>query len=415
MGYIVFVHGTGVREESYLGSLKQIQTKLEQLKKKHPELGSWNVAECLWGDELGAKLNLNGKSLPDYQGTATRQQPGEIMQWWQLYQDPELELRVWEASEPAPDFGPPTVAPKWKAYDAKLKAYRPSSEVQEVLTTFSLTDDWQLAWEEVVHPDRVYQQAVQTVTSEQDFQALTRLVLRAVMAQATIQSQKAGRAAPPAVSRDEVIRKMAEEIAVPIMGLRTWLAAQANKTAGAWHKTTEAVKASVGLALAYSGMVSRDTITDKTFRFGGDILLYQARGQKIRAYITSQLAGLDEPVVLFAHSLGGIACVDLLVETSQPQVAGLITVGSQAPLLYEMNCLTSLEAGLRLPDHFPPWLNLYDVCDLLSYPAAGVFPERVQDHQLNSGLPYMQAHSAYWGEPEVWNRIAHFLTTLPID
>ena len=73
------------------------------------------------------------------------------------------------------------------------------------------------------------------------------------------------------------------------------------------------------------------------------------------------------------HSLGGVACVDLLVEAALPQVELLVTVGSQAPFFYEIDALQSLRFGVPLPEHFPRWLNVYDLRDFLSYVAAGVF------------------------------------------
>ncbi|MHC5719534.1 MAG: hypothetical protein ACYTX0_47690, partial [Nostoc sp.] len=98
---------------------------------------------------------------------------------------------------------------------------------------------------------------------------------------------------------------------------------------------------------------NRLELTDKISPMPGDILLYQTRGEKIRAFIQQQIAQAEPPVVLLAHSLGGIACVDLLVQQQLSQVELLVTVGSQAPFLYEINALYSLEYGQLLPEHFP--------------------------------------------------------------
>ena len=66
----------------------------------------------------------------------------------------------------------------------------------------------------------------------------------------------------------------------------------------------------------------------------GDILVYQSRGAAIRTFIRKKIDAAKPPVYLLAHSLGGIACVDLLGGENPPKVACLITAGSQAPLLY---------------------------------------------------------------------------------
>jgi hypothetical protein len=108
--------------------------------------------------------------------------------------------------------------------------------------------------------------------------------------------------------------------------------------------------------------------------------------------------------------LGGIACVDLLVTEYLPCVKGLITVGSQAPLLYEIGALSSLERSEALPEHFPEWLNVWDRCDFLSYLASPVFHSpKVRDHQVDSGQPFPHPHSAYWGNPDTWQAIKQFL------
>jgi len=134
-------------------------------------------------------------------------------------------------------------------------------------------------------------------------------------------------------------------------------------------------------------------------------LLYQARGAGIRRVIADTIRTCPDDVVILAHSLGGIACVDLLVKKYHPQVKMVVTVGSQAPLLYEIGALTSLHYGEPLPYWFPPWLNIYDLADFLSYVGAPLFPGRVRDAQVDNGQPFPQAHSAYWTNQKVWDEI----------
>jgi hypothetical protein len=118
-------------------------------------------------------------------------------------------------------------------------------------------------------------------------------------------------------------------------------------------------------------------------------------------------------VVLLAHSLGGIACVDLLIEEDLThKVAGLITVGSQAPFFYEIGALQTLPYGQPLPAHFPArWLNIYALRDFLSYVGdqPGIFPGRVVDVLVNNQQPFPEAHGAYWANDETWKAIAEFL------
>ena len=110
-------------------------------------------------------------------------------------------------------------------------------------------------------------------------------------------------------------------------------------------------------------------------------------------------------MVLLGHSLGGVVCVDLLVEQALPQVQLLVTVGSQAPFFYEINALHSLAWEEPLPAHFPTWLNIYDLRDFLSYIGASVFPGKVRDVRVDSKQPFPHAHGAYFTNPETWEAI----------
>jgi hypothetical protein len=113
-------------------------------------------------------------------------------------------------------------------------------------------------------------------------------------------------------------------------------------------------------------------------------------------------------VTLVAHSLGGIACVDLLALPDPPPVARLVTAGSQSPFLYELGALTSLKPPQPLPAGFPPWLNLYDRNDFLSY-CAGRLWSGVEDREIESGQPFPASHSAYFGNAEGWLAIRAFM------
>ena len=105
---------------------------------------------------------------------------------------------------------------------------------------------------------------------------------------------------------------------------------------------------------------------------------------------------VEAPVVLVAHSLGGIASVELLATRALPAVELLVTVGSQAPFLYELNALPTLPFGAELPPTVPRWVNVFDRRDLLGYTGAGVFPGRVEDREVDNRAPFPRSHSAYF-------------------
>ncbi|PAZ11407.1 hypothetical protein CLM62_36130, partial [Streptomyces sp. SA15] len=134
-------------------------------------------------------------------------------------------------------------------------------------------------------------------------------------------------------------------------------------------------------------------------------LRYLSRGEAVRADLRALVAGLEPPVALVCHSLGGIIALDTLISAPLPQVRLLVTAGSQGPFLYESGSLPSLDHPAPLPPHVPDWLNLYDPHDLLSYLGADLFPGRVTDVAVDSRQPFPAAHSAYWTNPEVYRRI----------
>ncbi|MFE2323862.1 hypothetical protein ACFXD5_08105 [Streptomyces sp. NPDC059385] len=149
----------------------------------------------------------------------------------------------------------------------------------------------------------------------------------------------------------------------------------------------------------------------------GDILRYQARGHALRAFLHAEITSRPGPTVLIGHSLGGIALVDLLALSAArgepvPGVELLVTVGSQAPFLYELGALTALEPGEKLPYGFPRWLNVYDRQDVLAYLAAPVFPgdPRISDHEVGSRQPFPACHGAYWKQNTLYERIGQAVT-----
>jgi hypothetical protein len=87
-------------------------------------------------------------------------------------------------------------------------------------------------------------------------------------------------------------------------------------------------------------------------------------------------------------------------------VKRLITFGSQAPFLYELGALVTLPSNAALPAHFPLWSNFYDLNDPLSYIGEKLFPKRVADYQVESGLAFPAAHSAYLHSTPFWIQLA---------
>jgi hypothetical protein len=196
--------------------------------------------------------------------------------------------------------------------------------------------------------------------------------------------------------RDEVVQQLSDELAGAsgqFMSVQDWVG----------------VRQVVGLALAGSTFYvqrKRRSTADATYPGPGDVLFYMVRGEAIRHFIRDRILEATPPVVLLAHSLGGIASVDLLAQEALPQVKLLVTVGSQASFLYEIDSLPSCRFGEPLPDNFPEkWLNIYDLRDFLSFVGEKIFPGRVEDVKVDNRQPFPRSHSAYWTNPQTWKAI----------
>jgi hypothetical protein len=359
------------------------------------------VAPCVWGDRYGAALKAGGASIParsTAKGFDDLSTDEEIGHWQALYSDPLCELRVW-ALRPAEmePFDPLGRKTPQQLFDEHLQAMTLSSELREALHLGGISDEDFYAARRTVAASPAYVEALNS-TSQADLSEFAATVARAIVA-----TLIAGRSLPPeAWVDDEDLNVVSADIRDHIVLLLTndlW--SQSKGLAS--NLLTRAVSA---LGTRYlTG--SRTIFCSALVPYIGDILLYQGSGKPIRDLIHSRIAGCEPPIVLLAHSLGGVACVELLAAESLPEVALLVTVGSQAPFFYEMDALTSLRFGERLPDHFPRWLNIYDCCDFLSFIGASVFPEfrRLEDVEVNNRQPFPWSHISYWSNSQTWDAI----------
>lgn len=397
MGSLVFIHGTGVRRADYDVSLAVIKEKfaaaLPEGKRR-----DWTVVECPWGDSAGIALGKKRLSIPDYKKTggagpsAGDDSEERILLWEMLYDDPLYELRGLALRPPC---------------ESSVSAATIRSRL-EALPSAKLRLDLQLAGIDVTFDDarrrvagsRELEGAIDTTESSSDLWApLARAITAEAVALLDV-DQPPPRMLFDSYLRDEIAEAIADELSK----------GRSARSVAAWAGN---VLYQVAQALgATDALVSRrgrfmDAISPAT----GDILLYQARGDAIRTFIRDTVLPLSPPVILFAHSLGGIACVDLLVKLPLPAVKLLVTVGSQAPFLYEIDALTSLRPGESLPASFPAWLNVYDRRDFLSFKAAGVIARQpgqtspVVDVEVDNRLPFPESHSGYWANPQTWDHL----------
>ncbi|MFH8724396.1 hypothetical protein [Streptomyces termitum] len=394
MTTVLFVHGTGVREPGYSEALERVREGLRPLR---PEV---TVTPCYWGGRAGSALRAGGLSVPGYGTGRDAPEAGpdpadeDVELWGLLYLDPLLELRLLgEGPGPRAELAP-GAAPPGEALSAAALALGADDRLRELLDAAGIGAEFAGAVA-----------AVLTSPDGRDFLrspaagAGAEVLARAFAAEAVRRRADRDGAAPAldGAARDAAVERIAALLPGKPDGThRGPVARQAKRLAGR-----------LALGLASAQLVKRrSALTDAAHPAAGDVLLYLARGEALRAVVEEAVRAAEPPVVLLAHSLGGIACLDLLALRELPEVELLVTVGSQAPFLYELGALPSLEHGSPLPARVPRWINVYDRRDLLGYVGAGVFPGRVEDVALDGRQPFPLAHSAYFGNPELYRLLA---------
>jgi len=382
---LLFVHGTGVRGVSFAATYQTIRGEAERRRL------SVDVKGCFWGESAGAELTHGGKSVPEYAAARGLGGPSaadtQNALWSVLYIDPWYELRLLANYTAAakPMLG---TRPASSVLRDTIKSFAPNDTLSEWLDRAGLMQFFIEARDDLVMTQE-FQEA--TATAPSDPLLHRQAISRALVAQTLVASTEAGNPPVSGLIRDALVTQVGNQLQAFGLGLSDFLVRQIK-----------------GFATRYATN-RRGQLIDMVTDPGGDILRFLARGDEARAYVKRAVEYSSGPIVLLGHSLGGIMCVDLLVRGALPSVVQLVTVGSQAPFLYEIGALPSLAADEPLPNHFPPWLNIYDRRDLLSYVGADVFKERVSDEKVDNGQPFPESHSAYWTNPEVWDAIERVL------
>lgn len=399
MTTVFFVHGTGGRQKAYAETLQKME---EALRKRRPDV---KLVPCLWGDPLGAKLNAGGASIPKYTDSQGGQQPTaeeETIELWKaLYKDPFYEMRLLGLRQFSSQRSVPGQATPSQELRSRTEALPANAELQAKLDALGIGAVFEQACEKITGSEsKPFRRLLETASRplEGDYSAIARAI----------------------VSASRILCK--EQEIYPYLLVDNYLRDQA---VDAIQQALTRNETSRGILLDWTkGLLlevgtnelrrRRGATMDATYPFAGDILLYQAKGAAIRQFIRDQIENeqIEPPVVLLAHSLGGIACVDLLIESDlREKVEYLITVGSQASFFYEIGALQTLNYGEPLPEHFPKWLNIYDLRDFLSYigNCPGLFPGKLTDVEVNNKQPFPEAHGAYWANDDTWDAIAKVL------
>jgi hypothetical protein len=162
--------------------------------------------------------------------------------------------------------------------------------------------------------------------------------------------------------------------------------------------------------------------------FLGDILVYiDARGSSdVPGPIVEKVAGAiraasqareperDPKLIVIAHSLGGEIVYDILSYFCPDiEVDVLVTVGSQVAFFEELGCFrasaTTAPVDPKTPSVPRPanvgrWLNVFDLNDVLGFPAGAVFKD-VEDYVYSTGKGALAAHGSYLLLPSFHRRL----------
>lgn len=381
----VFVHGTGVREPAYGAAFDRFADNIAQIRPRHA------VAQCYWGGAHGSRLNAAGRSIPSGESHRSLEDPllgaatdedAEVALWGLLERDPLFELRLLSAGAVTLEELPPHAPLPGQELAAAARRLPASAAVASRAAGAGL---------DAVFPDAVERVLASAATADVLRQELALGgTLRAALARAFVADglvradEELGGALPlDGAHRDELVAAIVAELGGSDRGIGSSLGR---------------FGLNIALRLGATRPVERrrSAITEASAPAAGDVLMYLARGEPVRAFIADVVTAVGGPVVLVAHSLGGIASVELLATRALPAVELLVTVGSQAPFLYELNALPTLAFGAELPCTVPRWVNIFDRRDLLAYTGAGLFPGRIEDREVDNGAPFPRSHSAYF-------------------
>ena len=415
MGTVIYVHGTATRQtDAGEHDYARLRDRIQQ---HDPTL---TLDRALWGNLVGARWPAVLRSIPDFenqqpapgvlggapneaQDTPEAAEADVVALWQALYDDPFAELRLLALHRGATvqDAAFQTGESEALATAAHRVADGVGEPLESLLRQGEIAATFPAAANRVAAlfngADAELQPALLTIpdTAEQQYREA---LARAIVALALRAAATDDGAPPPyydAALRDRIVEALVREL---------------EGSSGVLGGLGEALLKPFAWAATAGLRGQRFGLMNGVVKFLGDVLAYQERGADMRALVLEKIKAAAPPVTLLAHSLGGIICVDLLLQQEPRAVLDtvqlLVTFGSQSPLLYEINALKGAENignGGALPGYFPPWLNIYDRNDLLSFQAASVLEgPRLADRSVSTGQPFPFSHGAYLERDRFW-------------
>lgn len=393
MTTVLFIHGTGSRDPKAYATFTRIR---DGILAERPGLG---IERCYWGPygAPGRQQYLSATFTEDSDSGDAGE--GDIPLWAQLMADPLFEIRLRQV-QGAPPASVGQFGEKLRDQISKLGS---DDRVRTALEAEGLRPvELAAAMAEVAGSVEFYEVYGSAVYADDDAKGV---LSRALVASCLRAASERGHELTGS-ARDELVKVVGSSAfgGAPQAGLGDRFGAIAMSIA----------RRAAPVALPAAAHTMRPAWMRPAQAWlienAADILVYQARGEHIRGFVREAICAIDDEVVLLAHSLGGVIAFDLLAGPrpgAGPPTGGdpltkirmLVTVGSQVPLFYEIGALASGFSAQTGPPNFTvPWLNVYDARDLLAYAGRGLFGTRVVDKRIDTGMPFPNAHWAYWAE-----------------
>jgi hypothetical protein len=406
---VIFVHGTSVRYPAYAGSFATFRDHVLRLRP------ATQILPCAWGDVLGSpplddlslipaigRSEWMGKSQTVEDRAEYASARRMVLDLDPLHELTQLELLWRERSkEQRPLLKIDTAEARYRALLPTVSA---NYELQILLDEVGIADGFIQALASVAESELVRRcvDGIRNATGP-DWGIFADYLAEAIIAEAFRVTQPASPRQYSAESRNALADRIVGLFQGRQLGLREFATALGRGTlAAAGHSA----------AAAGGKMVQhwRGPFSSAIQPFVGDIFRYLAFGEPLRQFIANQVLSARPPVILVGHSLGGIACLDLLAMEPGLPVAHLVTIGSQGSQLYRMGALPGLPDEQMLPVGFPRWTNIYSRHDLLSYLSRPVFGDQnVTDVEIPGAQVMPAAHSDYFNRPALYELLASFL------
>jgi hypothetical protein len=220
MASVIFVHGTGVRKDSYEKTLKLVTGELRAERALIP------ILPCLWGDSVGVKLHANGASIPTYataRAIAATSEDETMALWTVLYSDPLYELRLLASrKEDAPE-AVPGQAPPWQVLQDAIDRFQPPDELKAELAKWGYLPYWDQAWQLLVQSGELQDAVRSAGPSAAEHR---KAIARACTASATILAIENGLPTIDGNSRDRIVGLIVGNLGGQEMGISSWLGDQ---------------------------------------------------------------------------------------------------------------------------------------------------------------------------------------------